>query len=35
MSDALSDLAIELDLPPKSDITASRLIEEIKNRPKD
>uniref|UniRef100_A0A0E0A1C0 Uncharacterized protein n=1 Tax=Oryza glumipatula TaxID=40148 RepID=A0A0E0A1C0_9ORYZ len=35
MSDALSDLAIELDLPPKSDITASRLIEEIKKRPKD
>uniref|UniRef100_A0A0E0QXF4 Ubiquitin-like protease family profile domain-containing protein n=1 Tax=Oryza rufipogon TaxID=4529 RepID=A0A0E0QXF4_ORYRU len=35
MSDALSDLAIELDLPPKLDITASRLIEEIKNRPKD
>uniref|UniRef100_A0A0E0IQH4 Uncharacterized protein n=1 Tax=Oryza nivara TaxID=4536 RepID=A0A0E0IQH4_ORYNI len=35
MSDALSDLAIELDLPPKSEITASRLIEEIKNRPKD
>ncbi|KAF2926806.1 hypothetical protein DAI22_06g156500 [Oryza sativa Japonica Group] len=38
MSDALADLAIELDLPtppPKSDITASRLIEEIKSRPKD
>uniref|UniRef100_A0A0E0J939 Uncharacterized protein n=1 Tax=Oryza nivara TaxID=4536 RepID=A0A0E0J939_ORYNI len=35
MPDALVDLAIELDLPPKSDITASRLIEEIKNRPKD
>uniref|UniRef100_A0A0E0E319 Ubiquitin-like protease family profile domain-containing protein n=1 Tax=Oryza meridionalis TaxID=40149 RepID=A0A0E0E319_9ORYZ len=35
MSDALADLAIELDLPPKSDIMASRLIEEIKNRPKD
>uniref|UniRef100_A0A0E0JZ05 Aminotransferase-like plant mobile domain-containing protein n=1 Tax=Oryza punctata TaxID=4537 RepID=A0A0E0JZ05_ORYPU len=35
MTDALSQLAIELEVPPKSNITALQFIEEIKNRPND